>query len=286
MFKKFENFEFQMKSLDSQIKKSGTDYNPSKYVRGFKLLQGVNVSELPDVQNTKKTDKYSYEEYLKSKNSNQNASNTGVTGNSISSNYNQQNQRNELSPNKYSYEQYKMKKQLNKSADNLFSQDDYKKPSSSFNKTNLDNNTLPSNNFLNNKQNNPHNFLNFDLSKPVISQTTILTPIEDTQKGEQIKDSTIFNPYSALTFDMTPQQPKTNYGGSYLPGNNFNMNRGSMNYNQQSHMNYSNIPNSNFNMPNYNNGYSQNNNNINNSNLNPGNANFNYNNPGNMKFPK
>lgn len=273
-----------MKSLDSNVRKSGTDYNPAKYVRGYRLLHGVNVNELPNVQDSKKIEKYSYEEYLKSKNPNQNIPNKKPM-NTVT-NVNQPNPRNEVSPNKYSYEQYKMKKQLNKSGDNIISQDDYNKSSSSFNKINLNSDTPPTSSYINN---NPHNFLNFDLTKQNISQTTLLTPVEDTQKGEQIKDPNTFNPYSILTFDMTPQQPKTNYGGSYMPSSNNDMyNRANINpqANMQN-MNYSNIQNRNFNMPNYNNGYSQNNYNMNNpGNLNPSNLNFNNNNPGNIKFPK
>ncbi len=266
-----------MKSLDSNVKKSGTDYNPAKYIRGFKLLNGVNVSELPNVQNSKKIEKYSYEEYLKIKNPNASVGNASTITSNLN-NVNNPTTKLDNSPNKFSYDQYKMKKQLNKSGDKIV-QDDYSKfPNTFSNKMNMTN--TPPKTFLNSGnnlpiQNNPNNFLNFELTKSGMNQTTILTPLEGNQFGEQVKDTNSFNPYSALSFDMTPQQPKVNYGGSYVSGNN-NMNNRSTQLNPNYGMN--------FNMPNYNNGYGLNNpNNYNMNNLPNNNNNYN---PGNLKFPK
>jgi hypothetical protein len=275
-----------MKSLDSTVKKTGTAYNPAKYVRGYRILQGVNVNELPNVQNAKKTEKYSYEEYLKSKN--QNTANTGPINNPT--NLNITNTRIDNNPNQFSYEQYKQTKQSNKSNDNINSPEDYNKVSNSFyNKINLNNNLPPTSNFNNNpvsNQSNPHNFLNFELTKQGMNQTTLLTPIEDTLQAEQMKDTDSFNPYSALSFDNTPQQPKNTYGGSYMAGN-YNVNDRSQQLNpnrSQMNMNSSSMPGRNFNMPNYNNGYNPNN--YNNQGNYPNNNNNNFNNPGNQKFPK
>jgi len=284
LFKKFENLEAKMKSLDTKILKSGTDYNPAKYIRGFKLLNGVNVAELPSVQNSKKTEKYSYEEYVKSKNINVPGGNNSSSNSNVPNLNNPTTTRLENSPNKFSYDQYKMKKQLNKSSDNIL-QDSYSKiPNTFSSRMNLDNSptkTSFGNNFIN--QNNQNNFLNFELTKSGMNQTTILTPLEENRPGEQVKDTNSYNPYSALSFDMTPQHPKMNYGGSYLPNNNLN-NRANLNYNQQSPNN----PNYGFNlnMPNYNNGYSVNNPNSNPNNFNMNNLPNNNFSHANLKFPK
>jgi hypothetical protein len=272
-----------MRTLDSTVKKSGTSYNPAKYVRGYRILQGVNVNELPNVQNAKKTEKYSYEEYLKNKN--QNTSNTVQINNQ--NNVNITNSKIDNNPNQFSYEQYMQRKQSNKGNDNVITPEDYTKVSSSFNnQINLNSNFPPANNLNNNKvssQTNPHNFLNFELTKQGMNQTTMLTPIEDNLQAEQMKDMDSFNPYSALSFGDTPDLQKNNYGASYMPGNN---NRPNLNYNQsQMNVNNSNIPGRNFNVPNFNNGFSPNNYNMNNQgNFYPNNNNFN--NPGNQKFPK
>jgi hypothetical protein len=114
---KFDNLQNKFQLLDRQLKKDGQNYDPRRYVRGHKLLQGVNTNELPNLKsNEAAKQKYSYNDYLQNKNL---SSSTGNTFSNIPNNYSNPSPNNlpnqipmnknmQSDPNKFSYEQYMM----------------------------------------------------------------------------------------------------------------------------------------------------------------------------------
>jgi hypothetical protein len=183
--------------LDGQLKRSGLNYNPEKYVRGYDLLKGVNVSQLPEIpSNDKKKEKYTYEDYLRIKNQNNNQNsnlnlnfnknepntntnaitNMNVTSNKLTSSNN--------NDGKFSYEQYTM----NKSQTNS---------SKAFNEI--------SNNYNNNQ---------FD-KKEDLRKTSVVPQNENSFiKGQHFDTS---NPYSTVNLDDFNQNKmeSTSFGTYY-----------------------------------------------------------------------
>jgi hypothetical protein len=260
-------------NLDKQTKKDGGSYDPRKYVRGYQLLNGVNINELPNIKlNEEANKKYSYEDYMKNKSLQ--PTNLG----NFDPNSNNQNQ------NKYSYEQYLQ------------------------NKNNVNNKVNPNNNsnvysppqFRTFNENYNDVSLNFDINqgKQVndLRTTTILpdknTVDNQTQEGD-------YNPYSMLSFDNNTQNLK-NISQSYNYGmgnqsnqvNQMNWNQGNTNYRpSNSMMNQPQFPgNNSFNLlssnNNFNNQMNPNMNNIMNQNFNNQmNPNVNNNFPNINKYP-
>lgn len=258
LFKKFDNLQVKFQSMDRSLKKSGIDYDPRKYVRGHKLLQGVNVRDLPDL--SKKSDKFSYEDYLKSKG--QNPGNMGGGINRQPTGINTQNQiqgigsSSNASP--YSYEQFlqnKMTKSVTNSMNNMNTDSNM---NFTFNNNKLDTNSSNYNDFQQFNNNYSNNFKaqsskSISVAQPEELRKTTILPQEDFSLFNKEQEKDTFNPYSSLTFNdfnpgnrsAFPQMGQINpQSQSQFPGRS-NMNMGNRPPNTQN-INY---PNNSMNFP-------------------------------------
>lgn len=192
LFKKFDGLNAKMQSMDRQLKKTVNNYDPAKYVRGHKLLNGVNFSnvsfEKGEIKNNNNS-KFTYNDYLNKKN-------TGTTTNTNVNNTQQ-------NDNKYSYDQYKNKNNTNV-GDNFFTQNNVENSFSGF--SDFDNNfskqTKGYNNdiqfdFMNNSVNNVNNMNNLNNS---LKKTTVV-PQHDNYSSSYQHDQQVDNPYGQIDLD-------------------------------------------------------------------------------------
>jgi hypothetical protein len=215
--------------MDRQMQKTGTNYDPTKYIRGFAVMQGVNVSQLPRLQtNDKKNEKYSYEDYLRSK---------GQAGNT-NHQVNKTTQPVKQDDGKYSFDKYiNNKNAQNKDRDSNVS-------SNTYNEFNKFSNNFSSDNRLQSIDNS--NYLNFNLnSNPdEIRKTTIVPQSEYTlfnnDQQAQFGQGDTFNPYSSLTFNEF--KPSNNRQVGIGGSTNFNNNLNPMGGNMSSIKNISQFP--------------------------------------------
>ena len=186
-FNKFDNASQKLFGLDQGFKKTPINYDATKHVRAAKLLQGVNIGNLPQI---KDKHKYSYNDYQKMKTQpannqklNQNYNNLGQSGNAnygVAVNpYNQNQNQNRsqmrsqsLGPSNkgnsgnmnYNYNYYLMNKANtgndNKKVNNPFSYQAYLKNNQN---VNMNQSSFQNNNSINTNNNNNNNPNNMDL---------------------------------------------------------------------------------------------------------------------------
>ncbi len=233
----------------------------------------MNVNDLPSLkQNEAAKQKYSYEDYLKTK--------QNVSKNPSSQVIEAQKQES-LKPdvNKFSYEQYINNKNM--------------KPQSNLSSgSNMNNNVSPQfNNFSNSYSRDFNDGLNFDISKPDQLRKTTIVAQNDYSKTEQLGDQHD-NPYSLLSFnDYNPNsnvnraqmsfsniQPQPNYGNVNSVTNS--MNNMNLNPSQSYYPSIGNNPNNQQRgFSNYQNNFSNQQGNINPNNPTPGSS-------SQLKFPR
>jgi hypothetical protein len=134
-FSLINNFYNGMYKLQGQVPYQKSNYDPMKYTRASKIMEGVDTNSLPAI---KMKAKYSYDDY---KNNLQRA-NSCATNNISTSTFNNFGNNNSQTMNKkFSFEEYKARK----------SSVDYA------NKNNLNNNNMNTNMNINNNDNNSNN---------------------------------------------------------------------------------------------------------------------------------
>ena len=252
------NFYKGMGIMDQSLPYQTTGYNPMKYIRANKLLEGVDINSLPDIKmkdkysfnnyknstsmpinNTNFNKKYSFEDYKLKKTStiqnNNNINNINTINNNIN---NIQNIEKPLNP--YSYEAYKKRTQ---------SLDTLKRPHQN-NNMNMNNNAnfyqsnlnLVMNSIINKdsaQQLNPFNSMNNEESNPY-------------SKNDNINNNkSVLNPYksninniSINKKDDSDDMPNP-YASIFNPQNNnnkkvYNPYTGTYNYQQQNNNNNNN----------------------------------------------
>ena len=253
------NFYKGMGVLEQSLPYQRTIYNPMKYIRANKLMEGVDIKSLPDIKMKEKysiNKKYSFEDYkLKKSNTNNINNNLNNNVNIIKNNQNSINnistinnnnisQNNEKPLNPYSYEAYKRRTQ---------SLDTLKKP---IQNNNINNNNSNSNFYQSN--------LNLVMNS-IIGNTKQINPFENMSNN---------NPYS---------MKENNFNNNPYSGMNNNIinNNNHINNNDDMENPYSSI----FNTKNANNSNNNNNNNMN-SIFNPYSGNYEQNNNNNNNFKK
>jgi hypothetical protein len=194
--RKFENITSKVQSLDRGFKKSANTYDPTKYVRANRLLHGINVNDLPEV---KHKDKYSYDDYLKSKSGQGGQGGQGGALSKSPQNYNNTSSSQNKSENNFSF-------------DGKFSYDNYKeqylnKSQAGKNNSNVNNNIDGFNDFdhFQNSFSNSNNITNPNLpNKSQINTNemrhTTIIPQNDTSFDQKGMDA--FNPYSSITLNQ------------------------------------------------------------------------------------
>ena len=247
------NFYKGMGIMDQSLPYQTTGYNPMKYIRANKLLEGVDINSLPDIKmkdkysfnnyknstsmpinNTNFNKKYSFEDYKLKKTStiqnNNNINNINTINNNIN---NIQNIEKPLNP--YSYEAYKKRTQ---------SLDTLKRPMNMNNNANFyqSNLNLVMNSIINKdsaQQLNPFNSMNNEESNPY-------------SKNDNINNNkSVLNPYksninniSINKKDDSDDMPNP-YASIFNPQNNnnkkvYNPYTGTYNYQQQNNNNNNN----------------------------------------------
>jgi hypothetical protein len=244
---KFDNLQNKFQLLDRQLKKDGQNYDPRRYVRGHKLLQGVNTNELPNLKsNEAAKQKYSYNDYLQNKNL---SSSTGNTFSNIPNNYSNPSPNNlpnqipmnknmQSDPNKFSYEQYMMMRGGSSITSQKNEVPNYNMGSSNI--QSFGNYQSPEFGNLRDSFNNNKGMSQMNLNKPEELRKTTIMPQTDFSTEQHID-----NPYSLLNFkDFKPQ--------SYQAPNMSmsTMNRPQTGMGNMGIPNYSQLPNQNYNFPN------------------------------------
>ena len=246
------NFYKGMGVLEQSLPYQRTIYNPMKYIRANKLMEGVDIKSLPDIKMKEKysiNKKYSFEDYkLRKSNTNNINNNSNNNVNIIKNNQNSINnistinnnnisQNNEKPLNPYSYEAYKRRTQ---------SLDTLKKP--------IQNNNI-------NNNNNNTNFYQSNLNlvmNSIIGNTKQINPFENMSNN---------NPYSMKENNFN-NNPYSGMNNNIINNNNHINNNDDMENPYSSIFNTKNANNSNNNMNSifnpYSGNYEQNNNNNNN----------------------
>ena len=225
------NFYKGMGVMDLQSQYQASGYNPMKYIRANKLLEGVDINSLPDIKmkdkysfnnyknsssmpinNSNFNKKYSFEDYKLKKSSTIQNNNSNINNiNTINNNINNiPNIEKPLNP--YSYEAYKKRTQ---------SLDTLKRPHQNNNINNMNNNVdfyqsnlnLVMNSIINKdcvKQLNPFNNINNEESNPYLKNNNennnknVLNPYNTNNNNININNNKKFdsdddqNPYSSI----------------------------------------------------------------------------------------
>ncbi len=205
LFKRYENLQNKFQNFERLPKNNpSVKYDPRKYVRGYALLNGVNVNDLPALkENEDAKQKYSYEDYIKNKQSNSNLNN--------SSSQILDSQKQEVKPEvkQFSYDHYLQNK----------------------------NSKLPNNNQINSNISSSNQFNDFnnnysrefkqpvEVSKPDQLRNTTIVGQFNMNENEQQPAESDQNPYSLFTFDNKPQMTFSNIGAQ----SNYNKNVSSIN---------------------------------------------------------
>jgi hypothetical protein len=206
-FNKFDNASQKLFGLDQGFKKTPINYDATKHVRAAKLLQGVNIGNLPQI---KDKHKYSYNDYQKMKTQpannqklNQNYNNLGQSGNA---NYG-------VAVNPYNQNQNQNRSQMR---------------SQSLGPSNKGNNNLNYNSYLMNKGNTGNN--NTKNTNP-FSYQAYLQKNKNVNMGQSINQNNNNNNnninYNPNFEDLNTGIKVFNFANNNLGNNNFNRNNDS-----------------------------------------------------------
>ena len=140
-FNLINKFYSNMDSLQQPVPYNRSNYDPMKYTRASKIMEGVDTKSLPEI---KMKEKYSYDDYKKSV---QRANSVANNTNNISTNYNYSGNKDNISiSKKFTFEDYQKRKA---SVDNSIKNN---------NSNNYNNNNNNINNKDEDKSNNPYSY--------------------------------------------------------------------------------------------------------------------------------
>ena len=219
------NFYKGMGIMEQGLPYQKSSYDPMKYIRANKIMEGVDVNSLPNIKmkdkyssnnfknssnmpinncNENYNKKYSFEDYKLRKSNMQNNSNINNNQNNINNintiNNNNNNQNNDLKPlNPFSYEAYKKRTQ---SLDTLKRQ-------------HLNNNT---NNNANYYQSNLNLVMNSIIGKENISQINPFNNLNNNESNPYaIKESNNINSYNDFNNNLNKNNNKNNDDSDEIP---------------------------------------------------------------------
>ena len=140
-FFKFENILVKINALGNGFIPTTIEYDPRKHIRATKLLNGVNVNNLPEVHSKQK---YTFNDYLNKKGGNEGGNNYGRSNTSNINNNNYNNKNNNVGRSVSSQQANNV---------NPYSYAAYKQKTKNVQKTDFNNNNNNNNNIINNNSN-------------------------------------------------------------------------------------------------------------------------------------
>ena len=140
-FFKFENILVKINALGNGFIPTTIEYDPRKHIRATKLLNGVNVNNLPEVHSKQK---YTFNDYLNKKGGNEGGNNYGRSNTSNINNNNYNNNNNNVGRSVSSQQANNV---------NPYSYAAYKQKTKNVQKTDFNNNNNNNNNIINNNSN-------------------------------------------------------------------------------------------------------------------------------------
>lgn len=188
LFKKFDGLNAKILNMDRQFKKTVNNYDPAKFVRGHKLLTGINFSGVTFQKGEIKNNntKFTYNDYVNKKNTSTN--NTKVDAI----------QQNLTNQNKDSYEHYKSNTNLENNFFTNTGNDNFSGFSAidnNFSKQNKVNNSEVHFDFMNNSVNNM-NAVN-KINNNSLKKTTVVPQFDDYSSSFH-QDQHVDNPYGQI----------------------------------------------------------------------------------------
>jgi hypothetical protein len=196
LFKKFTNIQSAINNIERVYIKPAITYNPIKYIRGAKLLDGnINYNQVISVKNEKGGNKvdFTYEDYknsLKEK-----KQQPGLTPNPYVNPYANKVNR-DVNPDSFSYEQYMKQKGVDSNP--YISKDD-----------GANSNTDYIVDKMLNPDNNISGYLNFDTKSEKVNLSQTVLP----------EENTVYNPYNDLKLNEFKPVYKPSVHSDF---NNFN----------------------------------------------------------------
>jgi hypothetical protein len=227
LFKKFNNLQSVINNVERSYQKTQHSYNPAKYIRGSKLLDGskINYNEVVLKSNSGTKKDFTYEDYKNSLK--ENKTNTTLIPNVNVVNNND--------TNGFSYESYIKQRQNTQSVNQVVPKDDLSSNNTDF----------IMNSIMRDKSNTGNSYLNFEVQKSE-DKSAVITP-----------DDNVYNPYGSLSFNEFKPVYKSGVTSDFNNINNqfsgFNNNMNKFN-NNMNNMN-NNVNNMNNNVNNLNNSY-------------------------------
>jgi hypothetical protein len=259
-------------NIERSYQKGQNGYNPAKYIRGAKLLDGnkTNYSEVMIKKDGNQKKEFTYEDYknsLKEKNGN---TGTNLHQTTLQPQINTVNIDNNINANPYSYESYIKQRNTSQIVNPNVSKEDLTNSNTDYV---LNNMMKPKSNTVTNND----NYLNFEVKKEV----TVTNTNDLRTQFQQPPEENVFNPYASLGLsEFKPVYKTTMQGNVPNDFNNFNNNFSNFN-NNYNNMN-NNVNQLNNNMNNLNNNFNTVNNTFSGNNSNP----YNNTNPSNNPYKK